>query len=199
VNSLLKKELKVSDDKKDPLLLDHDYDGIQELDNPLPNWWLAIFWGAIIFGVPYAIYYIALSGPSLRDTHMAQMEKINEVRAEVAAQNVQFNQEKYDSIASNPESLKAGAVVYEDNCMACHAEKGKGDVGPNLTDNYWIHSDGTAANVYPVVFNGVEDNGMPAWGEMITQDEIYQVVAYIKSLKGTKHDSPKSPQGKLIE
>lgn len=177
-------------------LLDHNYDGIQEYDYPLPSWWVATFVGAIIFAIPYFIYYTLMDGPSLKDEMNSDMTVLNEVREAYAVQLTKFSPEMY---AANS-SVEKGLTVYEENCLACHEEGGKGDIGPNLTDAFWIHAKGTPETIYDVVVNGREreDQVMPPWGEDLSKEEIYQVVSYIMSIKNTNVPG-KEPQGEKVE
>jgi len=180
------------------LLLDHDYDGIQELNHPLPRWWNVIFYLCVTFSVVYFVYYQFLGGPSLQDEFSRDHAKIVALQAEFRAAHSAFRPEIYQKILAD-DGVKKGAIVYETYCMPCHMEGGRGDTGPNLTDQYWLLSKGTAETIYPVVFNGSEANGMPNWSEMISQDEIYQAVAYVMTLKNTNHKAGKAPQGEKVE
>lgn len=180
------------------LLLDHSYDGIQELNHPLPSWWNVIFYAAIAYSVGYFLYYQFLGGPTLRDEFKVHYDKALAAQDEFKRLNSAFNLEHYNGIVAD-DGVNKGAVVFENNCLACHNEKGKGDIGPNLTDEYWLLAKGTPETVYNVVFTGSEENGMPAWAELLTKDEIYQAVAYVSSLKNTKQPGGKEPQGEKIE
>lgn len=190
-------KLDVRSDEKH-LLLDHNYDGIQELNHPLPGWWNVIFYVSCAFSVVYFIYYHMASGPSLRQEFKAGHEKVLAAQAEFKRLNSAFNLEHYNAMVAD-DGIKKGAVVYETNCLSCHNEAGKGDVGPNLTDPYWLIAKGTPETIYNVVFNGSEENGMPAWAELLPKDEIYQAVAYVMSLKNTNVKGGKEPQGEKIE
>lgn len=188
--------LHVEEDEKH-LLLDHAYDGIQELNHPLPFWWQTTFYGGIIFAIIYFAYYQFGNGPTLRD-------EFNEHYAVVAAQQAEyrkslgeFNPELF-AVHNTPEGIKKGLAVFTDNCTACHLDNGIGDIGPNLTDEYWLNSKGTPETNYPVVFHGVVDNGMPNWSEVLSIDEIYQVVAYVQTLHNTHASGGKEPQGEKI-
>lgn len=180
------------------LLLDHDYDGIQELNHPLPNWWNMIFLISCVFGVGYWVYYSFMGGPSLKDEFNRDHAKIVAAQEDFKRQNSAFKQEYYDKMVAEG-GLQKGAEVYELNCLPCHAENGRGDIGPNLTDKNWLIAKGTPETLYQVVFNGSEENGMPAWSELISQDEIYQAVIYVNSLKNTFAKDGKEPEGELIE
>ncbi|MCB9091928.1 MAG: c-type cytochrome [Halobacteriovoraceae bacterium] len=181
------------------LLLNHDYDGIQEFNFPLPNWWLTTFWGAIIFGIGYFSYYIIFNGPDLKHEYFVNKEEIHALRAEYLAKLKKFDVNTYTSYASSPEMVKHGEYVFNMNCVACHREKGAGDIGPNLTDEYWLFAKGTPETIFPFIIEGNPLNGMPAWGELLGEDDLYAVTAYIMSIQGYPHENPKAPQGEIPE
>ena len=180
------------------LVLDHSYDGILELNNPLPSWWAILFYVGVAFAVGYIAYYIFLGGPSLQDEFNKDYAHVVLVQEEFKKQNSAFKPDVYATY-STPEGIKAGAAIYEENCLSCHLEKGKGDVGPNLTDEYWIKAKGTPETVYDVVFNGSEENGMPVWSEILSAEDIYKVTAYVQSLHHTHVKDGKAPQGEKVE
>tara|TARA_R110002049_G_scaffold254927_1_gene430420 strand:+ start:307 stop:906 length:600 start_codon:yes stop_codon:yes gene_type:complete len=189
-------QLHVEEDEKH-LLLDHDYDGIQELNHPLPRWWNIIFYVAIVYGIGYWTYYTFMDGLTLREELVSEMEPISQAQADYKRLTEAFNQQVYDQW-NTKENLELVKTVYEDNCLACHEEGGKGDVGPNLTDNYWLISQGTPETNYNVVYYGSEENGMPAWGEVLSSEEIYQAIVYVNSIKNTNHPEGKEPQGEVV-
>ncbi|NOT79790.1 MAG: c-type cytochrome [Bacteriovoracaceae bacterium] len=180
------------------LLLDHNYDGLQELNHPLPFWWQFTFYGGIIFGAIYLAYYTIGGGPSLR-------QEFNKDYAFIAAKVEDFKkrESQFDPAVfatyNTPEGIDKGRTVFEVNCIACHLEKGTGDIGPNLTDNFWINSKGSPETNYPVIFNGVVEKGMPIWSEVLSKEEIYQVVAYVQTLHNTFAPNGKAPQGEKVE
>jgi cytochrome c oxidase cbb3-type subunit 3 len=179
------------------ILLDHNYDGIHELNHPLPSWWNAIFWLAIVYAGMYFAYYQFFGGPSLREEFNKNFSVIQAAQLEFKVANEKFKPELYHAVF-NADGINKGKEVYELNCLPCHADKGAGDVGPNLTDKHWLVAKGTPETIHQVVFNGSEENGMPAWGELITADEIYLAVAYVMSIKNTNQKG-KAPEGELIE
>jgi cytochrome c oxidase cbb3-type subunit 3 len=180
------------------LLIGHSYDGIQELNHPLPFWWQFTFYGAIIISTAYVIYYQLLGGPSLRDVFNKEYAVIVSMQNEFKKKQGAFNEELYVKY-STPAYIKKGEEIFTNNCVACHLEKGKGDIGPNLTDEYWLWAKGTPATIFPVVFNGVPENGMPTWSEVLSPEEIYQVVAYVQTLHHTHQPGGKAPQGIKID
>lgn len=178
----------VLDDEK-AILLNHNYDGIEELDNPLPNWWLIIFYGTIIFSVFYYGYYEMFGGPSHRKQLDADLAEIHALAPAPVA--MVFS----DDDSKNPQLVANGKVVFDGKCAACHRADGGGLVGPNLTDKAWIHGDGHAEAIAKVVAEGVADKGMPPWAALLSNDEMKGVVAFVVSLKGTQPPNPKEPQG----
>lgn len=179
------------------LLLDHDYDGIQELNHPLPKWWNFIFYVSIFFGFAYVIYYEFLGGPSLKQEHNIAMAEIRLKQEEYRKLNSAFDAEKFASI-NIKENIEKGLKVYSENCIQCHMENGKGDIGPNMTDDHWLVSQGTPESNYDVVFKGSEEKGMPAWGEVLSSDDIYLALVYLQSIKNT-FVKGKAPEGIKIE
>ncbi len=192
-----KEQLDVKEDEKH-LLLDHDYDGIQELNHPLPSWWNAIFYICVAFAFGYFVYYQLMGGPTLKDEFKKDYRKVAAAKEEFRKANAVFNQEFYDKVVAQ-DGVNNGKLVYEINCMPCHMEGGRGDVGPNLTDNYWLLAKGTPETIHKVVFGGSEENGMPAWGETLKPEEIYQVISYVMTFKNTFVEGGKEPQGEKVD
>ncbi|EQC47876.1 c-type cytochrome [Bacteriovorax sp. DB6_IX] len=193
-----KENLILQDDEKH-LVLDHDYDGIHELNHPLPSWWTGTWILSFVFCVPYFMYYVMMDGPTLTDEYNTEMAKINKVIEAEVAKSSNFSVEMYNTWVAKNDGVNKGKVVYDENCLSCHMDGGAGDIGPNLTDNYWIHAKGTPETIYPVVVKGVEENGMPAWGEVLSKEDMMAVVSYVMSLKGTNPPNAKEPQGELVE
>ncbi len=189
--------LQVEADEKH-LLLDHNYDGIQELNHPLPSWWSVLFYLGIIFAVAYTIYYQWLGGKSLRTQFLEDYEKIKLIQNEFKKKNGPFDPYQY-AVFSTKEHRQAAETIYADNCLQCHKEQGRGDIGPNLTDKYWLLAKGDPQSIYNVVFAGSEENGMPAWGEVLSPDDIYRVVGYVMTFKNTNHPEGKAPQGQPVD
>ncbi|MBC7537468.1 MAG: c-type cytochrome [Bacteriovorax sp.] len=192
-----KTDLHLEDDEKH-ILLDHKYDNIQELDNPLPSWWKLTFYLGIIFAIFYFILYSIMGAPSLRDDFKKEWAGIEELHEKFNRLNGKYDEVKMLAIIKDG-GVKKGQVVFETNCIPCHKAKGIGDIGPNLTDEYWINSKGTVDTNYPVVFNGVPDKGMPTWSQTLSNDEIYQVVSYVQTLHNTHQPGGKDPQGNKVE
>ncbi len=182
-------------EKEKDVMLDHNYDGIQELDNQLPPWWKYGFYITILFAFVYLFnFHVSGSGK-------LQLAEYNEEiqNAELAKKQRIENDANYITSASvvklsEPGSLAAGKAIYIQSCKACHGDFGQGNVGPNLTDEFWIHGGGIK-NVFNVVTDGVPSKGMISWKSQMTPKAIQEVSSYILTLQGTNPATPKEPQG----
>lgn len=182
--------------KTDPLDTGHDYDGIREHDNRLPNWWLFTLFAAIIFGFGYWTYYQVLkAGQTSRDEYRAEMVEAAEQAAAFAKSRGAVTDDVLVAMSTNPAVVERGAVTFQKTCIACHGAQGQGVIGPNLTDDYWLHG-GKATEILKTVTQGVPEKGMVAWGPVLGNDSIEEVVAFILTIKG-KHVKGKEPQGEL--
>lgn len=174
-------------------VLDHDYDGIQEYDNRLPNWWLYTLYGAIVFALGYWIYYQTFS--------VGRMPVQNLVAANAKAARLQLERmgeaeltdESLTLVSQVPERVTAGRAVFTQFCVVCHGEQGQGNVGPNLTDGYWIHG-AAPTNIWTTVTNGVPAKGMAAWGNQLGPARVQDVVAYVLTIRNTNVPG-KAPEG----
>ncbi len=219
--------------KADGKLLDHNYDGIQELDNKLPPWWLNLFYFTIIWAVLYLLYYHVLG---MGDLQIAEYQKEmnpnwkasteatssmpgyvtplagkgaerpnvseNEPSGGTGAAPVVAEKEEVKEEASvnyepftDAASLEEGHKVFIQNCAACHGQKGEGIIGPNLTDKYWLHGDGSFNAIVKVIQEGVPTKGMIAWKPVLPEEKLLQAASYILSLKGSNPPNGKAPQG----
>ncbi len=167
----------------DDALLDHEYDGIQEFDNPMPRWWTRMYWGSFLFSLGYLFHYWVGNGVSTEDDFKAEMEIVHAARAKEAL-NQSVSEQSLSQVMAASSSVQAGAELYQAKCSPCHLEKGQGSIGPNLTDDAWIHGDGSLMGIYKTVSEGA-NNGMPAWNRQLKPDELRQVVAYVGTLRGT--------------
>lgn len=177
------------------ILIEHDYDGIQELDNPIPSWFSYLFYGTIIFAVCYLLNYHVFHFGQLQyeeyKTEMAQADAAKKLYLSKAANQVDENTVK---LVSDPTVITAGQVIFKQNCAACHGDHAQGVVGPNLTDDYWLHG-GKINDLFKTVKYGVLSKGMPTWEKVLSPKQISDVVNYVKSLHGTNPANPKAPQG----
>ena len=188
----------MSKNERDQLIEGHDYDGIQELNNPLPKWWLATFYGTIIFAFIYWGYFEHFGGPSHDARLAAAMEliKAKQAAAVVAYDNLSID---LDALLADGGALAAGKEQFDAVCVACHGPAGEGLIGPNLTDKYWIHGDGGLEHILNSFRVGYLDKGMPPWGNVIPGDKHASLAAYVISLQGTNPPNAKEPQGELVE
>jgi cytochrome c oxidase cbb3-type subunit 3 len=184
------------------LMAGHKYDGIQEYDNPMPGWWTGIFLITVLF-VP--VYMLGISTFGFVDDYeedlsqaTARLTAVQEAYAAANPTEVSTDAASLIAMAADPGALAAGAEVYKvaGTCAICHGQEGEGGIGPNLADNAWIHG-GSPEDIYKVVNEGVLTAGMPAWGEVLTQEQIVQASAYVISLQGTTPANPKEPQGEV--
>jgi len=177
------------------IILDHNYDGIKELDNSLPPWWLYGFYGTIIFGAFYLIRYHVFNGETQYDeleTEYAEAKIAIENYKKTAKDLVDINTVE---LLTDLSDLKAGQAIYEMNCIACHKADGGGSIGPNLTDNNWILGGGIK-NVFKTVSEGGRDGkGMIAWKQLLKPAEMAQVSSYVLQFQGTTPVEPKAPEG----
>lgn len=182
------------------LIKGHEYDGIQELDNPLPTWWLISFFATIIFSFIYWIHYdITQTGLSPQQEMEAEMARIDALRAQSSqAGGGESGGADLESLMGNTAALASGKDVYIARCAACHGQSGEGMIGPNLTDYHWLHG-ASPKEILKVVEEGVLEKGMPAWKDMLKPDEVLSVTAYIVSLKGTNVANGKKPEGVEIK
>jgi cytochrome c oxidase cbb3-type subunit III len=179
----------------DNLISGHEYDGIKELDNRLPKWWLGLFYITIIFAAVYFLRFHVLKTAPLQED-----EYTNEVAAAQAKYKDMQPANTIDAssllLLTDEASLASGKAIFDKNCVVCHLAQGQGLVGPNLTDNYWIHGC-TIGEVFNLITIGVPEKGMISWKTQLTPEQIQQVASYVLSLKGTNPPNPKEPQGQL--
>ncbi len=177
--------------------LGHEYDGIRELNNKLPPWWLYGFYLTILFaGVYLWRFHISHDGPSSKQEYETAVAK-----AEIKIQ--EYLRAKGDAVDENSvtflkeaDDLAKGKIIFQKSCASCHTESGAGNIGPNLTDNYWIHGN-DMKSIFKTIRYGI--NAMPQWQNSYSNKEIAQVASFVKSLKGTNPPNPKAPQGVEIK
>lgn len=182
------------------LSMGHNFDGIEELDNPSPPWWRWGFALSLVFSVVYLwVYELSGTGRNQYEElayHTAEAEAAVKEYLAKSANNVDENTVTY---LNNEADLTAGKAIFVQVCAACHAPDGGGnEVGPNLTDDYWLHG-GTIQNIFKTIKYGVIEKGMRSWQDDYSPRQIAQLASYIKSLKGTTPAKPKAPQGDLFK
>jgi cytochrome c oxidase cbb3-type subunit 3 len=218
-------------------LLDHDYDGIRELDNRLPPWWLKLFYLTIVFAVGYMLYYHILgigdlstaeymktinpqwdeqqdptyrpmliiktyhsplyrAGTEITPRRLAENEGIELFPTTQPAED---EDEGIDyELLTDRASLSEGQKIFLENCSRCHGASGEGGIGPNLTDEYWIHGNGDINAVIKTIRNGVPIKGMIAWKRYLPPEKIHKVGSYVLSLQGSNPPNAKAPEGNRV-
>lgn len=175
-------------------LLDHDYDGIQELDNSLPPWWKYGFYFTIGFAVLYLLnFHVFGNGKNPTQEYAAEMQSAKIAQEAYDANNKDKVDESKVPMA-DAAGIKIGQEHYLANCVACHGAKGEGGVGPNLTDNYWLHK-GSLNDIFHTIKVGYADKGMQSWASKFNPKEMSQIASFVKTLKGTNPPNGKAPQG----
>ncbi len=180
-------------------LLDHEYDGIREYDNPLPRWWVWMFAGSFWFAVGYYFHYhVSGNGTSVAAAYEADVAEAREQAAKSSlAQPV--NEESLGKLMADAGLMKDAQAAFALRCAPCHGDKAQGLIGPNLTDNAWIHGQGTLTDIYNVVDQGVLAKGMPAWGKQLSPIEVRKLAAYVGTQRGKAVPGGKAPEGAVVE
>ena len=184
-------------DPRKTRLLEHNYDGIQEYDNPLPGWWVYLFYATIVFSVLYCLNVPGVgTGRGRIANYEHELEQARAARAALAATNPapQDSDESLLAAAHEPTVVALGKAVFDVTCSACHRPDGGGNIGPNLTDEFWIHGN-RPTEILDLVATGVVDKGMPAWGQTLPAAKVRAAAVYVLTLRGTHPPAPKAPQG----
>lgn len=181
--------------KEEDVLLDHDYDGIKELDNSLPPWWLYGFYFTIIFAVVYLWYYqVSHAGPNSREEYELSMKEAADAKIAMLGTQNETVDENNVQLITDKSKLSDAESTFKTICAACHGVNGEGNIGPNLTDQYWLH--GCSINeVFKTIKYGVPAKGMVAWEKSFSPTKIQQLASYVISLKGSNPGNGKEPQG----
>ena len=180
-------------------LLHHSYDGIQEFDNPMPRWWVYLFWATIVFSV---LYWLNVPGFGIGKGQISDYDRDMATAAAAAAKQraaepAGASPEQRMAMTKDASVLALGKQTYTQNCAACHRADAGGQIGPNLTDDYWLHG-GALEEMHTTVADGVLEKGMPPWGKVLKPAQLDAVVAYVYTLRGTTVPNPKAPQGELV-
>lgn len=185
----------VAIEREADILLDHNYDGIRELDNSLPPWWKYSFYISIVWAFAYLGYYYVGGGPSSLDEYNAE---VLQAKIEVEEYNKKnaLNVDENSVTLANAAGILDGMDIYKTNCAACHGNLGEGNVGPNLTDAYWIHG-GAIGDVFKSIKYGWPAKGMKSWQTDLSPVQIKNVASYIHSIKGTNPANAKAAEGNL--
>lgn len=178
--------------------LHHDYDGIRELDNSLPPWWVNMFIVTIIWSAIYMFYYhFGGSGPSSSEEYKMDMENAKKEIAIASSTSTNMVDENSVAMLTDAAMIAQGETIFNSNCAACHGTALEGNaIGPNLTDQYWLHGGGIK-NVFKTIKVGVPDKGMVAWEKALRASDIQKVASFILSKQGTNPPNAKAPQGDI--
>jgi len=177
------------------LMMDHSFDGIVELNNPTPAWFMGLFYATITFAVVYLLNYHVFEWSPLQDEEYAiEMKAADVQKATFLAKSGDLIDENSVKLSTDANILAAGKATYLQNCVACHGTLGEGTIGPNLTDDSWIHG-GTVNAIFKTLKYGVPEKGMIAWEKILTPKQTSDLSNYILSLQGTNPPNPKEPQG----
>ena len=183
----------VAIEKEKDIQMDHEYDGIHELDNNLPPWWKYSFYVSIVWSILYLGYYHLGDGELSIPAYEREMELAKIEKAEIAKTMASKVDESNVTMA-DASGIADGATIYKSNCAACHGNAGEGNVGPNLTDKFWLHG-GDMTSIYKTVKVGWPAKGMKSWEAELSPVQMKNVASYIKSLVGTNPANAKAPQG----
>ncbi|OGS78545.1 MAG: hypothetical protein A3D31_12735 [Candidatus Fluviicola riflensis] len=188
----------VAIEKEADIMLDHNYDGIRELDNNLPPWWKYGFYLSIVFSVVYLFHYHVFH------TGKLQIAEYNEQLVQAEREMVEYRKkaanlvdENNATLLTDDASIASGKAIFQTNCAACHGAAGEGGVGPNLVDDYWLHG-GDVKDVFKTIKYGYPDKGMKSWQQDFGARQIHEVSSFVKSLRGTNPPNAKEPQGELF-
>ena len=200
----------MSENLDENLMQDHEYDGIQELDNDLPFWWVALFIFTVIIGVVYICYYTMDMGPGQEGEYAMEMARIEETKKQKErtamlekealdkqnrAAGIVVEEEPEGNFEVSDATIANGKKIFGKHCFSCHGMKGEGLVGPNMTDNFFIHGP-TLEDAVNIITVGVPAKGMLPWKGMLSKKDIFDVATFVHSLKGQNLPSPKPPEGK---
>ena len=178
-------------------LLDHDYDGIKELDNSLPPWWKYGFYITIVVAFIYLMnFHVFDIGKNPQEEYAIEMQNAATEKA-IYEENNKDKIDENNIVMADDAGLAKAKEIFNTDCWACHGKSGEGGAGPNLTDDYWIHKP-SLNGIYNSIKNGYPDKGMQAWSVKYTPKEMSLLAGYVKSLHGIKPANAKAPQGDLI-
>lgn len=185
--------------KEDEILTRHEYDGIKELDNRLPPWWVYGFYLTIIFSIAYLLHYHVFdTGKNQLEEYAYELEQADEQMKAYLAQQDKVIDETTVTLLEDVAELDAGKRLFMQYCSACHGQEGQGGVGPNFADDYWIHG-GDVKDIFSVIKYGVPQKGMIAWQSQLDPKQIQQLSSFIVSLEGTNPPNQKEPQGEKYQ
>ena len=181
------------DEYQQNTVMDHEFDGIQEFDNRLPNWWLWLMWGSMVFALLYWVFFHTL-GVGVLPVERFEMDMKVAQEAQIArALEAGIDNEFFVMMSQNEDKVAAGREIFVKHCVACHLDQGQGSVGPNLTDGYWIHGC-EPMQMLKTINDGVAAKGMPAWMNQLGPNRVNAVLSYILTIKDNEV-AGKAPEG----
>jgi cytochrome c oxidase cbb3-type subunit III len=185
-------------EEEQDVMLEHDYDGIKELDNVLPPWWVYLFYACIIFAVVYLVRFEVYGDYSQKEEFEAEMAQADiEIKEYLKTAPDMMDKESVTLLA-DAASLSEGKAIYTANCVACHRPDGGGSIGPNLTDEYWILGDGIKNVFNTLVEGGRAGKGMISWKDQLKPTEMQKVASYVLSLQGSNPKEPKPTEPEAV-
>ncbi|MGV3559008.1 cbb3-type cytochrome c oxidase N-terminal domain-containing protein [Larkinella arboricola] len=181
------------------LVMEHSYDGITELDNPTPPWFMGLFYGSIGVAVVYLlVFHVIGTGNIMEQEYTQEMAIATKQREEYIQRVAGSINENTVTLLKDEQGIAEGKSLFAQNCVACHGANGEGKVGPNLTDAYWLHG-GDVKAIFHVINEGVPEKGMLSWKKQLNPLQVQQVASYILSLQGSNPAGAKEPQGDKVD
>ncbi|MCB1152658.1 MAG: c-type cytochrome [Deltaproteobacteria bacterium] len=178
-------------------LLDHNYDGIQEYDNPQPGWWSFIFFATFVFSIFYFIHYHGGGcGVSVAEKYEMAMAEANAQKAEAAKASGEVSADVINAFMGDQASMAQAKTIWDGKCAACHLPDGGGLIGPNMTDDYYLHG-GDAMSIYHTIKKGVPEKGMIPWEGQLSEEEMMKMAAFVRNFRGKTAANPKAAEGEL--
>lgn len=178
-------------------LLGHEYDGIREYDNPLPSWWVVIFWGSFFFALGYVFHYhLSGNGVSVSSAYAEEVAEAHKLEAKRALAET-VSEEGLGKLMLDATLMADAKALFAQRCTPCHGDQGQGVIGPNLTDNSWIHGGDSLLDIYKTVSEGVPAKGMPSWKMQLSPVQVRELTAFVGSIRG-KNLPGKAAEGTVV-
>ncbi len=178
-------------------VMEHEYDGIQEFDNRLPNWWMWIMWSSMVFALAYWIFFHTLGVGTLPRERFAQEMQVAQEAQLARALAAGIDNEFFVMMSQTEDKVAAGREIFVKHCVQCHLDDGRGSVGPNLTDSYWVHGC-EPMQMLKIINEGVAAKGMPTWQNQLGPTRVHAVLSYILTIKDN-NVAGKAPEGDPCE
>ena len=190
----------MTDEKREKAEIVHVFDGIEEANHPLPGWWQLTLYGAVVFALLYFFDYQVLHAQkSPREQYEDEQIALRREAAANALSQGKVDATLLAGMSKDPSAVVDGHAVFASTCATCHRADGGGNIGPNLTDAYWIHGTGTPGDIYACAHDGVPAKGMPAWGPVLGDKKVAEAVAFVLTIQNTNVPNGKAPQGERVQ